>query len=507
MKNVSSRTGYWAIGLVVLLLSNAARAQFRELAARAPRSANAIVLLNVEKLKVSPMAVREGWGEKIENAFRDGLSRVPGSATKFVLASQLDFEFMKPTWEAAVVRFGRPMQIEAMVKLRGGMPDKIEGLASAALPNNVYAVQFDPTTLGALAPSNRQTAARWVRDMGSKTQLPLSPYLEKAAGYSDDAGSEIIMALDLDGAVYLERVFENLKQKKFLAEAKIDLRQAAKLIAGVQGVRVGVRIKDVPHAAIAVDFAEDVSMLEPVAKPLMLGALADNGMNIDDLEQFTVRVKGTEIALSGQLTIKGLRRLLSVVESPAPSEEAPAAPAKPEKTNPAVSAAQASRDYYRAVTGLFDDLKTDLREAKTLASNAVWFDRYARKIERMPILGVDPELLDYGGFVASQLRAASGSTRTMGIQTAQRQSQYQYVYGSNYSNVAGSYGNYGYSYVPRLEWVDPLAGARQQGAARREVKAEEKGIMATDVNQIRAQVAQATADIRRKMTERYQIEF
>jgi hypothetical protein len=44
-------------------------------------------------------------------------------------------------------------------------------------------------------------------------------------------------------------------------------------------------------------------------------------------------------------------------------------------------------------------------------------------------------------------------------------------------------------------------------AERRKVRAEEKGIAATDIHKIRADVIDATAKIRRAMTEKYRVEF
>ena len=80
-----------------------AQDEFRQLVNQLPRSANAVVLLNMEKAKQSPMGVREGWTAKIEKAFEAGLVRAPPQATRFVLAADIDFEFMEPVWEAAVM--------------------------------------------------------------------------------------------------------------------------------------------------------------------------------------------------------------------------------------------------------------------------------------------------------------------------------------------------------------------------------------------------------------------
>ena len=70
-----------------------------------------------------------------------------------------------------------------------------------------------------------------------------------------------------------------------------------------------------------------------------------------------------------------------------------------------------------------DDLKKDMKDAANLAVTARFFDKYAKRIERLPILNVDEELLDYSAFVASQFRGAAGSVRGMGIQSNVRESQ------------------------------------------------------------------------------------
>ena len=85
--------------------------------------------------------------------------------------------------------------------------------------------------------------------------------------------------------------------------------------------------------------------------------------------------------------------------------------------------AKKSREYFRTVVGMANDLKDDMKNAKNLASTRLFFDKYAKRIERMPILGVDEDVLNYGAFVANTLRQAGGSVQTMGIQSNVRQSQ------------------------------------------------------------------------------------
>ena len=55
--------------------------------------------------------------------------------------------------------------------------------------------------------------------------------------------------------------------------------------------------------------------------------------------------------------------------------------------------------------------------------------------------------------------------------------------------------------------ADATAEAKAKESERRVVRAEEKGIAATDVQQIRQAIIAATADIRQKMTEKYEMQF
>jgi hypothetical protein len=106
------------------------------------------------------------------------------------------------------------------------------------------------------------------------------------------------------------------------------------------------------------------------------------------------------------------------------------------------------------------------------------------------------------------MRGASGSVRTMGIRGEVRESQvtapeagvYSDGYGYGYGYRYGAYGAYGGYYSPREQ-------ARDIGAQRRQIQAQEKGVMAGNVSNVRDEVITATNDIRRKMTQKYRIEF
>lgn len=483
---------------------------FQDLVNQVPRSANAIVLLNMDKAKSSPLGLKENWSAKVEQAFESGLVRVPPQARRFVLASQIDFEFMEPIWDAAVIELDEDLSMKQIEKMRRGTLDTIEGLPAIERPNDTYLIKLAPKTIGAMAPANRQMVVRWIRDVRKPTPLPLSSYLQKAADYSDKAGSEIIMAMDLDGVFSYERVAKYLKSKQDkLDQWGADLKQLTRLLESVQGVRIGVRIGEALSGKIVIDVQGDASTAAAYAKPLLLDFLADRGSAIEDFQSWTAKAEGHEISLAGKLSAGGLRRLMSVVDAPTsetPLTESPVSPGE----LPALQA-KASIKHYRAVTGMADDLKSDMKNAKNIASASLWLEKYAKRIERLPILNVDSDLLNYSAFVAQQLRKASMAVRTMGIQSGARQSQVistgtSYGYGATRWGNYGAYGGFGPSYGSGY-YSDATAEVKAIGAERRAIRAEEKGIAATDVQQIRQAIIGATADIRRKMTLKYQIEF
>jgi len=282
----------------------------------------------------------------------------------------------------------------------------------------------------------------------------------------------------------------------------MKLTDLANLLSNIVGVRIGVRIGEQQSSMIAVDLRTDAYPIASFAKPLLLQVLSDRGAMIDDLQSWTAQTKGNEITLAGILSTDGRRRLLSVIDSPVQedtvADTSHASPGDLAKTHAAKSC-----EYFRAIVEMADDLKDDMKNAKNLASSQLFFDKYAKRIERMPILGVDEELVDYGAFIANSLRQATGSVKTMGIKSGVRQTQitggggnYGYGYGGYRYGAYGAYGGY-----------DPYGEAKAVGAQRRVVRAEEKAIAATDVQQLRQAMISATADIRRKMTEKYQVEF
>ncbi len=116
------------------------------------------------------------------------------------------------------------------------------------------------------------------------------------------------------------------------------------------------------------------------------------------------------------------------------------------------------------------------------------------------MLNVDPMLLDYGMFVSDAFRVAEADLRNVGgrsrVRTLNAPAQYRSVgrWGSNGYFGARYYG--GFVESPRLEAQN-----------RSRIRTEERVRGAGSAREIMQQVAGATIDVRREMTQKYNAEF
>jgi hypothetical protein len=504
------------------LPSIAVPAEFTELLAKLPPSSNTLVMLNAEQIFGSEVATQGGWKQNYEKTYADAPLLLPPGAQQFVLAADLDLPTMKPRWESAVVRLADDPSMNLIARTVQGSRDTVGGLEAIATARGGLVVKFGPHLFGMMRPASRQSGARWVREAGANSAGTLSPYLKAAAAVPDQVGTEIIMAIDLTDALNRDRVRQALANSAAIAQGKVNPESAADILAGIQGATLGARVTRRVYGKLKIDFARDVAPLAAVAKPLLLEVLAEAGASIDEFEKWNVAVTQRQIAIDGELTASGLRRLFSFLELDATALNA-TADSGPEKTNAAAPGAaapgaaaasgvepyvtsEATLKYFQAVTRHIVDLRNE-DGAKSYASIALWFDKYARRIDRLPIMGVDKDMVDYGQFVVGRLRDAVDAIRGVGIRSgAQTASVSTGVSGYSDYYVFDTAVNYAYNVA-----ASPMNAARADvGAAeaqRRAIRATERAQGTTDARAVMRDIDDKTSAIKRQMTERYNIEF
>lgn len=511
-------------GLVLAALpSQEAEAQFSKLVQRVPGSVNTIILLNAEKVMTSEIALREGWRTNWDKAIAAGLTHLPSDTQQYVLAAQIDFEYMRPEWELGILTSkNQHSMVYVASKHKGSKQDTIAGLSAILLPSNNYLVQFDPMTYGILVPASRQAVARWINATSESTPK-FSNYIQEAIGYSEEAGTEIIMAMDLTDVLDLETARNLVSESQPLKEAAVDTEAAAKVLASLRGVMLGVTLGSKSHGSIKVDFGEDASVLKGVAADLLAEALAKEGAMIDDFKTWKGNVDGKQLLLAGDLSASGMRQLFSLMDPPTAKTVAAAPEDNQGAAGQQLSPVEATQKYFAAVNQYIRDLRA--KEPQRIAQYGIWFDKYARKIDQLPMVNVDNDMLDYGAYVAQQFRNAGAAIQGIGVRSRVRQvnavnsAGSPSYWGPNFGGYGGGYYYNGYSWgganvvgsaavsrVNAFNWAQQ-EGLRQQQSIRTQVKVQERAIGTSAARQIMKDIDAATAQMRRAMTQKYNVEF
>ncbi len=478
--------------LLVLTVSPGQGADFSSLLAKVPPQANTVVMFDVESTLRTPIAQKQGWGKQLELAYVERPIFLPPEASKLVMAASMDASnSFHRNWELAVMDLAEPMSMRSIARSEGGYVDEVQGIQVAWTPSDAYFVSLDTSTLGVVHPANRQYVSRWIKSTQRRPDVTMSEYLTKAAGMTNDQ-IQVLLAIDLSDLAEPHELDEKVRGSELFKKVKLSPEQAVPMLASLQGAMLRLAIDDEVQAELRIDFAKDVTPLKAIAKELVVAAVGDLGIEVVDMADWEAKVAGKEIRMMGKLSQDGQRRIFSIVELPSAKfsmlkdeQESTGGP-KESKMR------ESSLVYYRSVDTLLRDLKRDLRGNK--AVSAV-LERYARKIDRMPILNVDPALLDYGADVAETLRMVALSRRKGGIQSGVSTAG---MGGRGYADYSYDYGYFG---------SDRYAGARVSAADRSAMKAqamaESKNVRVEGAKQI----ADSTAAIRRAMTEKYQVEF
>ncbi|MCE9529116.1 MAG: hypothetical protein K8R36_23975 [Planctomycetales bacterium] len=498
------------VGLASLVHS--ANAQFEELAKQVPSSTNAIAFVNMEKLLASPAAIKGKWSQRVDLAYDSGVSFLPRDTKVAMLTMQMDFQEWMPHWEAALLEIDHePSQAKA-VEMMGGTADTVIGREAVALPHNAYLIKLATKTVAFMAPANRQTIARWMREIDARKSMSLSPYLTEAYGYANNVGTPIILALDLEDVVTPESLPEKLKEsKEFLDKYKINPGELAALLYSIRGITLGITFDDKPFGKVRVDFSSDVGLDPDTAKAVLLHVLAKRGAMIDEFVDWKPSVKGKTFMLEGNLGQSGMLRISTLFSRPPSLKPREKTPDQTNKTKEQLTV-EASQNYFKQINKLYSDLRSQKasNSTYTMPQLGVWMSKYAAKIDQLSVLNVDPELIDYGANAADLLRGGYNAIRTGAAENRVRQvntpMQYNYYsYGNTYgytfnswTGAGGPIGDYG-TYA-----VADTAAYRQ---ARTAIHAEERVKAGTQARSSIQELEKATADIRKKMTIKYQVDF
>lgn len=404
-----------------------------EMLRRLPSTSNAIAVIDVKAMCNSAIGKKNHWRDRRE-VLTDGASYLPRNVDMIVMASTIDMADFTNSWTLAVVDMARDVTAAELVKNERGTKDQVSGRDVVWTPRNAYLIPLKSRLVAQWAPANRQNLANWLKLEKQSTVTKLTPFLDRATNEIGRA-SQAVVAFDLEDALLPALIKEHLKVSQAVP-SNANLDALSRTLASIKGFKLAVTADEDVKGTLTIEFGESVESLAKFAKPLLLETLTAIGAEIEDLPKWDAVTAGNLVVLKGNMSPGFSSRILSLFDLPTGIDEpgdagtSPGAAATDPKTG-ARSAVAASKRYYQSIRTILDDLKA--QKATSQKGLGTWYGRYARKIDQLPVLDVDPDLLSFSQQLSEALRRVASSYN--GVSAA---SAYRKTLGGSYNYYGGA---------------------------------------------------------------------
>lgn len=499
------RSSNWLLTTLVCLLAvsqSRAGRPYDDLLQWIPQDANTLLLMNIEELHKSPMGKVENWASKHTHVTL-GMTSMSPKMRKVVVAAKLNPSTLHYAWEAGVFQLDSSIKFKNLTDLVSGTPDSVGGKPIVLSPRNAYIVQFKDWVIGMMKPADRQAMSQWVRSARPTGRVVLTPYLKEA---QETAGNEpqpqIVAAIDLTDVMDPEGLRHRLKKAKALEGKNIDVEEVTKLFLGLKGAKLVIRVANTMQGELHVDFTDRPDVIKSAAKQLLLDAVDSMGMAIEDLDNWAAKVEGRSIILSGSLSERGARMMLSPLLHPTTTARIENEQVSASGTLSKESAAAVSQRYFNSVKSMLDDLQK--QKVKTYKQQSYWYNQFAEKIDELPMLNVDEDLLKYGSAVSTTLRGLCNLSTNVDV----AQQGIKMNMGETLVSVPPSGYYYGNGYGWGYGWGVPgyTTSVNNYGLGSNMI-AKSAGYANAIVAETWKNIEKATSEIRQHMTQKYQVEF
>src|SRR5271166_2778280 len=260
--------------LVLLLATGQAPANYYELLRRVPESANTIILIDAERMLMSPVAMKERWREKGNS---EGVTlHFPINSVRYMLASKLDFTSnFEDQGDIALIETPESVSLAFLAKTEGGYLDAIDDQEVVYSPRDAFFVSFKPNILGVFFPAKRQELGRWLRSLKRLDRPQVSEYLQQAVKLAHGK-DQMVIAMDLTDLFTPRLVRDRLHRAESLAGRNVDLDTLTRVLTSARGVTLTMAATDRLQGKIRLDLGESASPMKDVAKALFIEVLEQN---------------------------------------------------------------------------------------------------------------------------------------------------------------------------------------------------------------------------------------
>jgi hypothetical protein len=456
-----------------------------------PGSCNAVAVVQMRRLVNSPLGKHDKWFDEARRAYAEGLLSGPPWVKEIIQATTVGSATPSEPLTYSIYVTDQRSIIDEVAKHELAPLEKIAGHGAVVSPRNVCFIQLAPGMVGAVQPANREAASSWMRAFDEKQLAPVAHGILDALRTNES--SQVELVVDLKG-VLKPRFILNWIVGTPKLRATDDVEGLAKVLSSLRMARLSVQVSNAIVARLRLDFDAPIGKHANGLEKALAQWLDDAGARPHALAAAKTTISDKSLTFEVPLDEVGLRRLLSVVQSPHISAQEVRGE-EIRKPNAVASAA-----YYGKVCDLLNALLYKNRDATEYERTALWHEQFARRIAALSTTAVDPALVRWGRDVSKELLALAGSLRGELVRLDDLERSIRSDETVNYRVLAYSPIS-GPSYVPT--WVstnDNLEQVRSQQESQVEKSAGQR-------DEIWHMLYQGTADIAQKMESTYQIKL
>ncbi|MDM4015648.1 hypothetical protein [Roseiconus lacunae] len=434
---------------------------------RSPSAANAIGYVHVESLNRL----------MDEAGFKNKASKV---VKEVWFISDLNLSDFRPKWEAGYAVLSQPVTTDSLVKSVGGYVDTVEGREVVHSPNQSYLVPLKdhPERLGILRPADRSLLGKWLTP---SMDVQYTPFLTSHANQPESYLS-FMMAVELKNVLSPVPLATRLATIESLKSNPPE--SVASILASMEGFSVIVGRQSLQQCIVKFEFSKSPASLKLIAPEMLAEILEKNGLAAPEVKTWKVTVKDNSLALQGPVTHATLSGLMGIFSLQSQAERAASRPMLQDDKK--AQEAYTTKHYFDEVNAIVE--RTRDHKSQTTGAMASWNDRRARQIDELGTLNVAPEMVQYGTNVAELLRGNAINVRQTNIQAGKIKAQ---------QSLDNGYYNDGYGYYNYHNSAD----------YQRVTTAMAQGNAYGDYRNTLNQIDKLTAETRRQMTSKYQIQF
>lgn len=484
---------------------------------KVPEWANALVLVDYQGILASPIALKENWDKLLPQDVIGTTVPIPRNTQTVVLAAHLEPGTLKSRRDLALIQGGPFAPFAQVAKLEQAGEEAIAGVPVLLTARNSYILSMSPRQLAVYSPANRQDVARWIRFTQNNKDSVISNYLQQSTQALND-GYHIVISIDLHDTVDPNLARQFVTHSPLLRGKKFDADALVKVLTSSRGIRIGIRFDQAIKATLAGDFNENIQSVASVLPGLILASMEDLGAELEEFPANSAKVQNKSFLVTSTLTQRGLQKVMNLfapLQGPVLVQQELPPPGK----EPGNNVIQANQQYLKSIRDMANEAHTTAEKKNDMILAAQAYERAALRIDQLGVLNIDEDLVKFSTFASSRLRSISDALRSAMLEANAVESGRKYNIQYFPGTFTGSYNlgpwnpqSPGDPFSPPGLWIRPqiIPPTYNVQTNDAEIQGKQAEVLAKGAKQrleLWRQLSDETANLRKKLTIKYKVDF